>query len=269
MNGKYPNRIVTLSGELTEVIYLLGGKKRIAGVSAFSVHPPEARNEKPVISGFTYGNISKILKLKPDLVLAYSDLQAEMVRELARAGLEIHLFNQRTVAGIFKMIRTVGWLIGSPKKADHLVGKLESNLEAERMKGNIGIRRPVVFFEEWNQPIICGIQWVSELIEIAGGIDCFRTLSRKPLAADRVISSGSVVMKKRPDIILGSWCGRRFKPEEVIRRPGWEAIPAVKRRDIYEVSSNDILQPGPTALTRGVAVLGGIIRGWHARRNVI
>ncbi|HVS78281.1 MAG TPA: cobalamin-binding protein [Steroidobacteraceae bacterium] len=258
----FPQRIVCLTEETTETLYLLGEERRIVGISGFTVRPARARKEKPRVSAFTSAKTDRILQLQPDLVLGFSDLQADIAAQLARAGLEVHLFNQRSVAEIFRMIRTLGGMIGCEARAAELVARLERGIETARARAGELSRRPRVYFEEWNEPLISGIRWVSELIGIAGGEDCFPELAARSLGRDRIIGDASEVPRRAPDIIFGSWCGKKFRPEEVAARPGWSAIPAVRSGFVREVKSSIILQPGPAALTDGLQALQGVIEDW-------
>jgi iron complex transport system substrate-binding protein len=247
-----PERIVCLTEEAVEVLYLLGQEHRIAGVTGYAVRPPRVRREKPRVAAFTSADLPKILALKPDLVLAFSDLQADIVAELIRSGLEVHVFNQREVAGILAMIRRVGALVGAGARAEELAASYEARLAA--VAAQAPPRRPRVWFEEWDAPLISGIGWVSELIGIAGGEDVFPELSRKPAAKDRIIAPEAVIAAA-PEVILASWCGKRVRPEKIAARPGWGEIPAVRDRRIHEIKSPLILQPGPAALTDGLEAL--------------
>ena len=248
-----PSRIVCLTEETVETLYLLGEEHRIAGVSGYCVRPARVRREKPRVSAFTSANIPKILALEPDLVLAFSDLQADIVAELIGAGVAVHAFNQRDVAGILAMIRTLGALIGAGEKAEALAQSLEARLQ-EVAAAALGRRRPRVYFEEWDDPHISGIGWVSELIEIAGGEDVFAALRSQKGAKDRIVTSAAVIAAA-PDIILASWCGKKVVPEKIGSRPGWQAIPAVRSGRIFEIKSPLILQPGPAALTDGLGAI--------------
>ena len=260
MNG--PQRIACLTTETVEVLYLLGEEDRIAGISGFTVRPARARKEKPKISGFSSAQIDRILAVNPDLVLAFSDMQADMVRDLIKHGLEVHVFNQRNIAGILEMIRVVGALVDAADKAAALIAKLQSTIDEVKTRAASLPRRPRVYFEEWNEPMISGIRWASELIEMAGGDDIFPELSLAPNAAGRFITDPMEVVRRAPDIIIGSWCGRKFQPDAVATRPGWDAIPAVKNGDLVEMKSAVILTPGPVAISEGLPELAGIIRGW-------
>lgn len=258
----HARRIVCLTEETTETLYLLGEDWRIVGISGFTVRPARARKEKPRVSAFLSAKIDKILALEPDLVLGFSDLQADIASALVRAGLEVHVFNQRSVAEILRMIRALGGMIGCEAKADALALELEQKLDALRASARTLARRPRVYFEEWDVPQISAIRWVSELIEIAGGVDCFPELARESLGKNRIIADPLEVPRRAPDIIFGSWCGKKFRPERVVQRAGWEAVPAVRDAQLFEIKSVDILQPGPAALTDGVAALHARIAAW-------
>jgi iron complex transport system substrate-binding protein len=261
-----PERIVCLTEETVETLYLLGEQDRIVGISGYVVRPPEARREKPRVSAFTSADIPKIVALKPDLVLTFSDLQADIAAELIRGGIAVHAFNQRTIAEIFDMIRMLGALVGAQRRADDLARSLSERLEAARASAARMTRRPKVFFEEWDEPLISGIGWVSELVEAAGGIDIFSELSAGRSARERFVDLGEVV-RRAPDIIIGSWCGKKFRPEKVAARPGFADVPAVKGGELHEIKSPLILQPGPAALTDGLDALQSIIGRWSSRQT--
>jgi iron complex transport system substrate-binding protein len=256
-----PERIVCLTEETVETLYLLGEDARIVGVSGYAVRPARVRKEKPRVSAFISADIDKIVALNPDLVLTFSDLQADIVAGLVRRGLAVHAFNQRTVAGILDMIRMLATMIGEPTKGAALADDLSARLDAVRRKAAALPRRPKVYFEEWNGPMISGIGWVSELIGIAGGIDVFAHLAVQKTAKDRIVTQEAVIAA-RPDMILGSWCGKRFRPEHVRARPGFEAIPAVRSNALHEIKSALILQPGPAALTDGLDAIAARIEAW-------
>ena len=245
-----PQRIVCLTEETVETLYELGEEDRIVGVSGYAVRPARVRKEKPRVSAFTSADIPKILALEPDLVLTFSDLQADIAAELLRAGVAVHGFNQRGLEGILVMIRTLGALISEPGKADALAARYETRINAVKAAGTLG-DRPRVYFEEWDAPLISGIGWVSELIDIAGGIDVFGELAERKSARDRIVTSEQVIAAN-PDVILASWCGKKVRPEKIASRPGWDAIPAVRDGRIEEIKSPLILQPGPAALTDGL-----------------
>jgi iron complex transport system substrate-binding protein len=272
----FPSRIVCLTEETTETLYLLGEGDRVAGVSGYTVRPPEARL-KPKVSAFINARFDKIEALKPDLVLAFSDLQADIARELIRRGYPVYTFNQRSVADILQMIRIVGALVGRADAGDALASKLEAGLdqiagrpwrdviaqqpaEAPSAEAPKARKRPRVFFEEWNDPLIAGIRWVEELIEIAGGDPIFPELRNKPLGKDRIVDPAAVI-ERNPDIIIGSWCGKALKKRTIVERPGWDRINAVRNDQIHEIKSTYILQPGPASLTEGVQQLHAILNG--------
>ncbi len=259
MSVSWPRRIVCLTEETTETLYLMGEEDRIVGISGFTVRPPRARKEKPKVSAFTSARIERILALEPDLVLGFSDLQADIAADLVRRGVEVHVFNHRSVDGIFRMIGTVAGLIGEASKGARLIEALQTGVDRIAASASRLPRRPRVYFEEWDDPLIAGIQWVSELVEIAGGRNCFADLAAEPLGKDRIIADPQQVIDAAPDIIIGSWCGKKFRPGLVAERPGWEAIPAVRNGRVHEVKSALILQPGPAALTDGLAALHRIV----------
>jgi iron complex transport system substrate-binding protein len=260
----YPSRIVCLTEETTETLYLLGEQDRIVGISGFTVRPPRARREKPRVSAFTSAKIDKIVALRPDLVLGFSDLQADIAAELVRAGIEVHVFNHRSVAEILRMIATLGGMVGCTDKAQALIRELEAGLDAIRTSAARFTRRPRVYFEEWDQPQISGIRWVSELVGIAGGEDCFPELARESLGKNRIIADPLEVPRRAPEVIFGSWCGKKFRPEQVAGRPGWRDVPAVRDGNLYEIKSSIILQPGPAALTDGVRAIHAQLSAWNS-----
>ena len=257
--GLYPERIACLCTEAVEVLYALGEADRIAGISGFTVRPPEARRDKPKISGFSSGKLERILAVEPDLVLAFSDLQADMCRDLVRAGVDVHVFNQRSIAGILRMIVTTGALVGRANEAQALVAGLRRGLDDARVRGEARVarhgRRLRVYFEEWDEPLISGIRWVSELIELAGGEDVFADFASRHSAKERRIEDPMTVVRRAPEIIIGSWCGKKFQPDHVRARPGWAEVPAVAHDRLYEIKSPLILAPGIAALTDGLAAL--------------
>ncbi|TXN39569.1 cobalamin-binding protein [Methylobacterium sp. WL18] len=248
-----PERIVCLTEETVETLYLLGEEDRIVGVSGYAVRPPRVRREKPRVSAFTSADLPKILALAPDLVLAFSDLQADIVADLARAGVAVHLFNQRDVAGCLAMVRTLGALVGVPERADALARFFEESLHSAAAQAPTRPRLRV-YFEEWDAPMISGIGWISELIGFAGGQDVFPELSRQPAAKDRIVTADQVIAAA-PDVILASWCGKKVNVDRIRARPGWDAIPAVRTGRIHEIKAPLILQPGPAALTDGFAAI--------------
>jgi iron complex transport system substrate-binding protein len=263
---RYPHRIVCLTEETTETLYLLEEDWRIVGVSGFTVRPPRARREKPKVSAFTSAKIERIVELQPDLVLGFSDLQADIAAQLVRRGVDVHVFNHRDVAGILRMIRMLGGMIGREAKANALCERLEARVDSVRVAGAQFSMRPRVYFEEWDAPMISGIAWVSELIGIAGGEDCFPEKAREPLAKQRIIADPQDVVRRAPDIILGSWCGKKFQPASVAARDGWGAIPAVADAQVFEIKSSLILQPGPAALTDGLDALHERFSQWARAR---
>jgi iron complex transport system substrate-binding protein len=255
-----PERIVCLTEETVETLYLIGEDRRIVGISGYSVRPPRARREKPRVSAFTSADIPKILALEPDLVLTFSDLQADIAADLIRRGIDVHAFNQRSVVEILDMIRMLGALVGATARADRLAQDLADGVARAKDRAALMARRPKVYFEEWDEPMISGIGWVSELIEAAGGSDIFADRAACKSAKDRIVSAADVIARA-PDIIIGSWCGKKFRPEKVVKRPGFERVPAVRRGALHEIKSPLILQPGPAALTDGLAALAAIIAG--------
>jgi iron complex transport system substrate-binding protein len=255
-----PERIVCLTEETVETLYLLGEDRRIVGISGYVVRPPKARREKPRVSAFTSADFAKIIALKPDLVLAFSDLQADIAATLIRAGIDVHAFNQRSIVEILDMIRTLGALVGAVERAGRLAADLSDAVAAAQARASLLPHRPKVYFEEWDDPMISGIAWVSELIEVAGGDDVFADHAGCKSAKERIVTADEVI-SRQPDIIVGSWCGKKFRPEKVVERPGFEQIPAVRRGALHEIKSSLILQPGPAALTDGLAALQAIIEG--------
>ena len=267
MPARYPERIVCLTEETTETLYLLGEERRIVGISGYTVRPARARREKPRVSAFLSAHTAKIVALKPDLVLGFSDLQADIARDLARAGLNIMIFNQRSVDEILSMILTLASMVGAADKGAALVAGLERGLEDIRGAAHRFAFRPRVYFEEWDEPMISAIRWVSELVGIAGGQDVFAEKSHSQAAAGRIIADANAVVERRPEVIFGSWCGKKFRPERVAARPGWNAIPAVSAGELHEIKSADILQPGPAALTDGVRRMHELLRQYAARAS--
>ena len=266
MPARYPERIVCLTEETTETLYLLGEERRIVGISGYTVRPPRARREKPRVSAFLSAKNDAILALKPDLVLGFSDLQADIGRDLAKAGLNVLLFNQRSIDEILSMVLLLSSMVDATERGQRLVRELESNLSEVRGAANRLPRRPRVYFEEWDEPMISGIRWVSELVEIAGGVDVFSDLSRSQAATGRIVTSAAV-LAKAPELMIASWCGKKFRPERVRSRAGWDGVPAVRDRELHEVKSAEILQPGPAALSDGVRRLHAIISEWAKRRR--
>lgn len=262
-----PRRIVCLTEETVETLYLLGEEDRIVGISATTVRPTEARRDKPRISTFTTVKTDRILELEPDLVFGFSDIQADVARELVAAGLNVFIYNHRSVDEILDMVRMVARIIGEERKGVVLADQLAGGLDEIRRKAAEIPRRPKVYFEEWFDPLISGIQWVSELVTIAGGDDIFPEMATSAMAKGRIIADPGEVVRREPDIIIGSWCGKKFRAERVIERPGWSDVPAVCDNELHEVKSAVILQPGPAALTDGLSELRRIIGSWQARRT--
>jgi iron complex transport system substrate-binding protein len=259
----HPSRIVCLTEETTETLYLLGEGERVVGISGYTVRPPEAR-AKPKVSAFINARFDKIEALRPDLVLAFSDLQADIAAELIRRGYPVMTFNQRSVAQILQMIRTIGSLVGRPERGAELAASLERGLDRIRAQAAALGRRPRVFFEEWDDPLISGIRWVDELIEIAGGDPLFPELRAQPLAKNRIVTPMAVA-EKDPEVIVASWCGKAMKKRTIVERPGWDRVSAVRNDQIYEINSTYILQPGPASLTEGVAQLHQCMVRWSER----
>jgi iron complex transport system substrate-binding protein len=262
-----PQRIVCLTEEPTETLYLLGEQDRIVGISGFTVRPPEARRDKPKVSAFTSAKIDKILALEPDLAIGFSDIQADIAAALIRAGVEVWISNHRSVEGILDYVRRIGALVGASQRANDLASELERGIDEVRRASALLPRRPKVYFEEWDSPQITGIRWVAELVRIAGGDDIFPERAEMSLARDRILEDPSEVVRRAPDVILASWCGKKFQRRQVEQRPGWNAIPAVRSGDLFEIKSPIILQPGPAALTDGLRAMRDVIHGW-ANRNI-
>ena len=262
MRDHTPQRIVCLTEEPTEVLYALGQQHRIVGISGFTVRPPQARREKPKVSAFTSAKVEQILELQPDLAIGFSDIQADIAQALIKRGVEVWIANHRSVAGILAYVRRLGALVGVAEEAERYARGLEAHIEGVRQSSSRLVRRPRVYFEEWDQPQICAIRWVSELVEIAGGSDIFATRSSSSLAQGRIIADPQEVIDAAPDLIIGSWCGKKFRPEQVAARPGWSQIPAVRATELHEIKSPLILQPGPAALTDGLDALQAIVARW-------
>ena len=262
-----PRRIVCLTEEATEVLYALGEQDRIVGISGFTVRPAIARKEKPKVSAFTSAKIGEILKLEPDFVIGFSDIQADIAAALIRHGVEVWISNHRSVAGILDYIRRLGALVGAADRANAYADGLQRGLDAIAGEASTLPRRPKVYFEEWDEPPITGIRWVAELVRIAGGDDIFPERALEPLAKARILEDPDEVVRRAPDIILGSWCGKKFQPGKVAARTGWDAIPAVRDGQLFEVKSPLILQPGPAALTDGVHEIARIVRAWARDRD--
>jgi iron complex transport system substrate-binding protein len=258
-----PQRIVCLTEETTEWLYLLGEEARIVGISGYTVRPRRAREDKPKVSAFLNAKIDRILELRPDCVFGFSDLQAGIAGELIRKGVQVTVFNQRSVDEIFSMMFQVAAMVGQGDRGLELMSGMRERLTAIEQVSRRLARRPKVFFEEWDEPHISAIRWVSELISIAGGDDCFPELAAQPLGKDRIIADGAEIARRNPDIVIGSWCGKKFRPEKVAARPGWENVAAVRNGQLFEIKSADILQPGPAALTDGAEQLHRIVAQWN------
>jgi iron complex transport system substrate-binding protein len=258
-----PQRIVCLTEETTEWLYLLGQEQRIVGISGYTVRPARARQEKPRVSAFTSAKIDKILALQPDCVLGFSDMQADIANALIRSGVPVTIFNQRSLAQIFDMMFQVAAMVGQAQQGQTLIADLQRRLSTMVEAAAAWPRRPRVYFEEWDAPHISAIQWVSELIGIAGGDDIFPELAAQPLGKHRIIADAAEIVRRNPDIIIGSWCGKKFRPERVAARPGWAEVAAVQTGQLFEIKSPEILQPGPAALSDGVAQLQRIILDWQ------
>ncbi len=259
-----PQRIVCLTEEPTEVLYALGEEHRIAGISGFTVRPARARHEKPRVSAFTSAKVDRILALEPDLAIGFSDMQADIAQALIRAGVEVWISNHRTVDGILGYVERLGAMVGAADKAKRYAASLAAHVDAVRVSASQLPRRPKVYFEEWDEPQISAIRWVSELVGIAGGDDIFPARAAASLGRDRIVAAPGEVIAQAPDLIIGSWCGKKFQPGRVAGRAGWQTIPAVRDGHLYEVKSPLILQPGPAALTDGLDALHAIVKRWAA-----
>ncbi len=263
----FPQRIVCLTEEPTETLYLLGEEHRIVGISGFTVRPPRARKEKPMVSAFSTADIDKIIALNPDLVIGFSDVQAEIARDLIARGVNVWINNHRSVAGIYQMMVQLGSMVGKQEEAIALAHQFQEAFMQRCSANQQRPNKPRIYFEEWYEPLITGIGWVSELIELAGGIDVFQELGHQSLAKDRIISDPDEVVRRNPDIVLASWCGKKFKKERLVSRRDWHLIPAVKNDFVFEIKSELILQPGPAAVTDGVGQIASIIEKWHTQER--
>jgi iron complex transport system substrate-binding protein len=266
MDDRYPRRIVCLTEEPTEVLYALGLEDRIVGISGFTVRPARARREKPRVSAFTSAKVDRILALRPDFVVGFSDIQADIAQSLIKSGVEVWISNHRSVNGILGYVRRLGALVGAAAKAELYAAQLEAHVERVRQAAALLPRRPRVYFEEWDEPLITGIRWVSELIGVAGGDDVFPERALCALGKDRILGDSDEVVRRAPDIILGSWCGKRFRPNQVAARAGWDQVPAVRDKELHEIKSPLILQPGPAALTDGLDAIHHVLLQWSQRR---
>mgnify|MGYP001011328449 FL=1 len=262
-----PRRIVCLTEETTEWLYLLGEEARIVGISGYTVRPRRAREEKPKVSAFLSAKIDKILALQPDCVFGFSDLQADIASLLIRQGVQVTVFNQRSVDEIFAMLYQVAAIVGQPQRGLELLQGMRAGLQTIETAARALPRRPRIYFEEWDEPHISAIRWVSELTGIAGGDDCFPELAKESLGKNRIIADGAEIVRRNPDIIIGSWCGKKFRPEKVAARAGWGEVNAVKNGQLFEIKSADILQPGPAALTDGMAQLNRIVMNWSQQHG--
>jgi iron complex transport system substrate-binding protein len=262
MDSRYPSRIICLTEEPTEVLYALGEEGRIVGISGFTVRPAQARREKPKVSAFTSAKLDRILALKPDFVIGFSDIQADIAQSLIKSGIEVWISNHRSVEGILGYVRRLGALVGAAERAERYALELESHLQRVSEAAASLRRRPRVYFEEWDEPLITGIRWVSELIGIAGGDDVFPERAACALGKDRILGDASEVVRRAPDVMFGSWCGKRFRPNRVAARTGWDAMPAVRDGELHEIKSPLILQPGPAALTDGLDAIHQVVRQW-------
>lgn len=260
-----PQRIVCLTEETTEWLYLLGQQHRIVGVSGYTVRPPQARQEKPRVSAFLTAKIDRILALEPDCVFGFSDLQADIASALIRQGVQVTVFNQRSVDGIFAMLYQVAAMVGQVEQGVQRIDAMRAGLAHIAAAAAALPRRPRVYFEEWDEPAISAIRWVSELLAVAGGDDCFPELAQQPLGRNRIIADPAEIRRRDPDVIIGSWCGKKFRAAKVAARPGWQDVAAVRDQQLFEIKSADILQPGPAALTDGVAQMHRIVMDWGAR----
>jgi len=262
---RWPERIVCLTEEPTEVLYALGEQHRIVGISGFTVRPPRARQEKPKVSAFTSARVDRILALEPDLAIGFSDIQADIAQALVKAGVEVWIANHRSVEQVLGYVLRLGAMVGAADRSRQYVDTLQDHIDAVRASAATLPCRPRVYFEEWDEPMISAIRWVSELVGIAGGDDVFPQRAAASLAGERIVADGSEIVRAAPDLIIGSWCGKKFRPERVTARPGFAGVPAVRDGELHEIKSPLILQPGPAALTDGLDALHAIIRGWCQR----
>jgi len=261
----FPQRIVCLTEEPTEVLYALGEESRIVGISGFTVRPARARQDKPRVSAFTSAKLDRILALQPDLAIGFSDMQADIAQALIKAGIEVWISNHRSVEGILGYVQRLGAMVGAAAKAEAYAAQLRAHVDAVREHAARLPRRPRVYFEEWDEPQISAIRWVSELLGIAGGDDIFPERAAASLGRERIVADPLEVVRAAPDVIIGSWCGKKFRPEKVGARPGWAEVPAVRDGELHEIKSPLILQPGPAALTDGLDALHAIVSRWALR----
>jgi iron complex transport system substrate-binding protein len=264
-----PRRIVALTEETTEWLYLLGEQERLVGISGYTVRPKQARQEKPRVSAFLDGKIDKIVALQPDLVIGFSDMQAALADKLIRAGLNVLVTNQRSIAEIVATLRLVAGLVGAHERAEAWIARCEARHAEIAAATAAWPRRPRVYFEEWDEPMISAIRWVSELMTLAGGDDIFPELALQSMGRDRVVADGLEPARRTPDVIFGSWCGKKFRPEKVAARAGWQDVPAVRAQQLHEIKSCDILQPGPAALTDGLEQMHRVLQRWAMRQGAV
>jgi len=257
-------RIACLSTESVETLYAFGAEDCIAGISGFTVKPARARAEKPKISGFSSSKLERILAVNPDLVIGFCNLQADICRDLAHAGVEVHLFNQRTIAGILRMIGVLAAMVQREAAGQQLIARLQTQIDQVQARAATWSRKPVIYFEEWNDPLMSGIGWASEVMTLAGGVDAFAELAVHASARQRIIADPGEVIRRAPDIIIGSWCGKKFQPDSLLARPGWEHIPAVKNKMVFEIKSADILSPGPSVIVDGLQQMSDFVARWQA-----
>ncbi|WP_338847946.1 ABC transporter substrate-binding protein [Massilia sp. W12] len=263
MSAPLYRRIAALSTEAVETLYLLDAQDCLAGISGYTVRPSRARAEKPKISGFSSAQLERILQVQPDLVIAFSDMQADLTRDLIRAGQTVLTFNQRDIAGIYRMIASLGALVDKRSEAAQLVADLQQQVAQAVSRAQGWTRRPLVYVEEWDQPIITGIGWIAEMVELAGGRYAFPEHAAAPDAKSRILADGDPVLQRAPDIVIASWCGKKFRPEQLCARPGWQDMPAVRNQMVFEIKSPDLLSPGPAAITHGLAQISDIIARWQ------
>lgn len=266
MRQYYPQRIVCLTEEPTEMLYLLGEQDRIVGISGFTVRPPSARKEKPIVSTFLDAKIDEIIALQPDLVIGFSDLQAEIAKQLIEAGITVWINNHRSIVEIMSMMVQLGALVGKGGQAESLVVEIQQTIQDIELVTRTWPQKPTVYFEEWYDPLISGIQWVSEIIALAGGIDIFPELGKESLAKNRIIADPQRVVERNPDIIMASWCGKMFKKPRMVNRPNWDQIAAIRSDAVYEIPSEIILQPGPACLMEGLPMLHDIFQRWASHK---
>ncbi len=267
INDAYPKRIICLTEECAETLYLLKEDSRIVGISKYAVRPKRVKKEKEVVCTFLNANLDKIISLKPDLVIGFSDIQADIAKNLIKKGISVWINNYRSIKGIKIMINQIGLLVGKQLESINLVNQIESNIKKIKNKNSIKTIKPKIYFEEWFDPLITSIKWISEIIEICGGENLYKSNISKSLAKDRIIKDNQQIIKFNPDIILVSWCGKKFKKTKMINREGWESIKAIKNDSIYEIDSSIILQPGPAALTDGLNIISKIINNWHQKNS--